>query len=573
VPYFKAGLEHDEHCVWVTSPPLDTNEAWAALARAVPELAEYRKRGRVEVLPHTEWYLRGGRFDQERVLEGWIQKLESARARGCAGLRASGNTSWLQKSDWQSFTDYEAAIATALHHRRMLVLCTYATERCGAAELVDVIRNHEFALIKRDGRWERIESCERRKLIDAQREADRTVERRNAVLGAINRIFREALECRTEEELGQVCLAAAEQVTGSQYGFLGELNARGRLADVAISAPGWSACQLKRAAGPKLEEDLPVRGLYGRVIESGRGLFTNAPATHPDSVGLPEGHAPVGSFLGVPLVSVGKVIGVLAQANRPGGYADEQLEALEELAPAIVHALLRSRADQALRESAHMHEILLRTTRQGYWLVDMESRLLEVNGAYCSMSGYTEEELLRMRVNELEAAESAEEVARHVQRIRSRGHDFFETRHRRKDGTTFYAEIRTTHLDIHGGRLVVFVWDISDRKSAEQALRDADRRKDEFLALLAHELRNPLAPVLNAVEIIRRAPAGDGVRERAQLIIEKQVRHMARLIDDLLDVSRIGQSTIRLQRELCSLGSIVERCPETNTPTQPLTTG
>jgi hypothetical protein len=87
VPYFKAGLEGDEFCMWVTSPPLGVGEAWEALAKAMPEVESYRRRGRIEIIPHTDWYLLGGSFDQDRVLEGWVTKLEDALARGCAGLR------------------------------------------------------------------------------------------------------------------------------------------------------------------------------------------------------------------------------------------------------------------------------------------------------------------------------------------------------------------------------------------------------------------------------------------------------------------------------------------------------
>ena len=172
VPYFKAGLEADEFCMWVTSPPLDVGEAWDALAEAVPDLESYRRRGRIEIIPHTDWYLLGGSFQQDRVLEGWVTKLEAALARGCAGLRLTGNTFWLEKSDWRSFADYEAAVDRVLGQYRMLALCTYSVDRCGASEVADVIRNHQFALIKRDGRWEVFESFDRRRMQeDARRRA------------------------------------------------------------------------------------------------------------------------------------------------------------------------------------------------------------------------------------------------------------------------------------------------------------------------------------------------------------------------------------------------------------------
>ncbi len=167
VPYFKAGLEAGEQCMWITSQPLGVEEAWLALEAAVPDLDAHRRAGRIEILPHTAWYLQDGHFDQERVLAAWVTKLREGLARGCAGLRLSGNTLWLEKPDWRSFAEYEAAIDAVLGQYRMLALCTYSIDRCGASEVADVIHNHEFALLKRDGVWERVESFDRRRMQDA----------------------------------------------------------------------------------------------------------------------------------------------------------------------------------------------------------------------------------------------------------------------------------------------------------------------------------------------------------------------------------------------------------------------
>ncbi len=159
VPYFKAGLENNEFCMWITSEPLSAQEARRAIRRAVPDFADRLARGQIEILPHTKWYLEGGKFDQQRVLDGWVNKLNAALAAGYAGLRLTGNTFWLEKPDWRSFTDYEAAVNDVIGKHHMLALCTYSLDKCGAAEIMDVIRNHEFALIRREGKWEIIENA------------------------------------------------------------------------------------------------------------------------------------------------------------------------------------------------------------------------------------------------------------------------------------------------------------------------------------------------------------------------------------------------------------------------------
>jgi len=108
--------------------------------------------------------------------------------------------------------------------------------------------------------------------------------------------------------------------------------------------------------------------------------------------------------------------------------------------------------------------------------------------------------------------------------------------------------------------------DISDRKRAEDALREADRQKDEFLAVLAHELRNPLAPILNAVQVLQKRETDDPIILRQRAVIERQARQMARLLDDLLDVSRIAHGKIELRRQPVDLVAIIDQVVESCRP-------
>ncbi len=115
------------------------------------------------------------------------------------------------------------------------------------------------------------------------------------------------------------------------------------------------------------------------------------------------------------------------------------------------------------------------------------------------------------------------------------------------------------------GAISAFV-DITARVQAEESLREADRRKDEFLAMLSHELRNPLAPILNAVGVLKQPGLSDGRLEWARIVIERQVESLTRMVDDLLDVSRITQGKIVLRREKIDLASVVARALETSRP-------
>ena len=108
--------------------------------------------------------------------------------------------------------------------------------------------------------------------------------------------------------------------------------------------------------------------------------------------------------------------------------------------------------------------------------------------------------------------------------------------------------------------------DEHERESAQQDLREADRRKDEFLAMLSHELRNPLAPILSAVEVLDRAGPGSELASKYRAVIARQVHHMKRLLDDLLDVSRVSQGKIELRKEPLELGALLMQAVEISRP-------
>jgi PAS domain-containing protein len=165
VPYFKAGLESNEFCMWITSEPLNVEDAKGALKKEVKNLDHYIKTGQMEVLDFSQWYTKPGHFDSDKVLQGWIEKEEQALKKGFDGLRLTGNTFWLEKEDWESFKNYEAAINSVIGKYRMLAICTYSLDRCTASEIIDVVSNHHFALIKREDTWEIIESGERKAAI------------------------------------------------------------------------------------------------------------------------------------------------------------------------------------------------------------------------------------------------------------------------------------------------------------------------------------------------------------------------------------------------------------------------
>jgi PAS domain S-box-containing protein len=119
---------------------------------------------------------------------------------------------------------------------------------------------------------------------------------------------------------------------------------------------------------------------------------------------------------------------------------------------------------------------------------------------------------------------------------------------------------------VRTGGVAVYFRDISPRKRAEEALREADRRKDEFLATLGHELRNPLAPIRNGLELLRLAEPGSDTAAHAQAMMERQTAHLVRLVDDLLEISRISTGKLELRPETVELAAVLGSAIETSRP-------
>ncbi len=163
VPYFKTGLEKNEFCMWVISEPLSAEDAKEALKKAVKNLDEYIQKGQIEILDSNQWYRKSGKFEPDRALQGWIRKEKEAIEKGFAGLRLTGNTFWLEKGDWRSFAGYEETVNNVIGKHRMIAICTYSLDKCGASEIIDVIGNHKSAIIRREGTWQLIESSESKK--------------------------------------------------------------------------------------------------------------------------------------------------------------------------------------------------------------------------------------------------------------------------------------------------------------------------------------------------------------------------------------------------------------------------
>jgi PAS domain S-box-containing protein len=187
--------------------------------------------------------------------------------------------------------------------------------------------------------------------ITKNKQGEHRIRRYYNILEGINRIFGSVVRAETEEELGNVCLSVALEVTESQVGFAGEVGVGGILNGITVSNMEWAQKLMYETDGNHRPlGDFVLHDIYGRIVDSGKSFFTNDLPSQPNSMGLTDSHLQLASLLGVPLVSEGKTIGLIAVANREGGYSCEQQEDLEAIAPAVIQALQRKRGEKVMAE-------------------------------------------------------------------------------------------------------------------------------------------------------------------------------------------------------------------------------
>jgi PAS domain S-box-containing protein len=171
VPYFKAGLENNEFCVWVVSEPLDEGQAIEAMRKAMPKFDQYLEKGQIEVLPHADWYLKEGEFGGQAVLNGLPARLDQTLAKGYKGVRGAGCV-FTGKEDWKKIVDYEKDLNEVIGRYPMLAICNYPIDQCGVGKVIDVAANHRFILLRRDAKWELVESARLKRAEDALRKSE-----------------------------------------------------------------------------------------------------------------------------------------------------------------------------------------------------------------------------------------------------------------------------------------------------------------------------------------------------------------------------------------------------------------
>jgi len=389
----------------------------------------------------------------------------------------------------------------------------------------------------------------------------------------LNRIGRTLASELDFERLLQAVTDAATEVSGAQFGaffhnvkneagesyMLYTLSGVPREAfakfpmprNTAVFAPTFSGEHIVRS------DDITRDARYGK----------NAPRR-----GMPEGHLPVKSYLAVPVVArSGEVHGGLFFGHAEPGVFGERAERLVAgIASQAAIAIDNARLYRSLQESEQRYRAVVESQAELVCRFRLDGTILFANGAYARAAGSTPEAMLGRDFWTFIPQSEHAAVRALLERLTPETPEVrIENRFNTPDGPrwmlwtnralAFDAQRRLLEAQSTGV-------DITERRRAEEALRETDRRKDEFLAMLAHELRNPLAPIRNALHLLRVSDGAGPVAAEAREVMERQLIQLIRLVDDLLEVARISRGKIELRRARVDLAGVVASAVETSRP-------
>jgi len=554
VAYCKAGLENQEFCLWVVAEPLVVEDATHALKRAVPQFDEYFADRSIEIVAARDWYFPDGQFDLNRVIGGWNQKLAHASAKGYAGVRVTGDTAWLEKKNWKDFCEYEESLNQAIAGQRLAVLCTYPLAACGAAEILDVVRTHQFAVTKRRGSWDVIETAGHKQakaeIKRLNEELEQRVLERTSELTTVNKeLIKEVLQRKRAEEAllrSEAYLAEGQRLTHT----------------------GSWACNI--ATREILHSSEEHSRLYGFDPENGTPSFEQmVQRIHPEDRARVVETAETANCEGkdfeahfravLPDGTTKYVYGVAHPVFKPSGDVGEFVGILIDVTE-------RRLAEQATGLLAAVVE----SSHDAIVSKNLDGVITSWNKGAERLFGYTAEEAVGQNITLIIPPDHRGEERTIVERL-TRGErvDQFETVRMRKDGSLLDVALTISPIKDAADRVVgasKLARDITERKRAEETLRQAQAdlahinrvtTMGELTASLTHEIKQPVtAAVTDARTCLRWLRRDEPDVTEACEAASRMVTDVTRAADIISRISLLFKKDA-MQRALVDVNELI----------------
>lgn len=191
IPFLRAGLENNELCIWITSQLFEVESAKKILRKDISDFDDYLNRGQIEIIP-SNLYTTEGIFDSKRAINDLINKINHPLTSDYDGLRLIKNVCGIENEGYNHSIDYEKSFDPIIRKYPVVTLCTYSLDECNAADIIEIAANHQFTLVKRKGKWERIENSERtntRELKQTEEELEKLLQESQAAKSRLEAIL------------------------------------------------------------------------------------------------------------------------------------------------------------------------------------------------------------------------------------------------------------------------------------------------------------------------------------------------------------------------------------------------
>ena len=286
------------------------------------------------------------------------------------------------------------------------------------------------------------------------------------------------------------------------------------------------------------------------VLRSGQALVISDIETEKQAASVHASYASMGvrAFIAIPLTKNGQ-LSVVLTAHRMAPYAwqPDELDLCQDFVERTWAAAENAKAHATLLLERNQSNSVFESMTEGFGLVDKDWTVLRMNQVGFALAQRTAEEVIGKNHWDIWPELKGTPLAQLYEEVKTTGTSgSFEYLHQFSNGVATWVEVRAFRTPDDG--LAFFYRDVGGRRFAEEKLKEADRRKNEFLAMLAHELRNPLAPISAAAAFLLIGQHDEHEVKKASEIISRQVIHMSNLIDDLLDVSRVTRGQIELEK-------------------------